>query len=197
MTDLSIMTVCSGNICRSPLAEGLLRAGLAAIPTIEFSSVGAIARDGEPVTDEILGIGRANGVDLSQHHARYMTERLVGGADLLFAMARSHRRAIVELVPRKVAVTFTLREFARLAAQISDEEIVAVAGRFDTTRDKLRAMVTLTGSRRGQSEAPASPDDDDVIDPYRRDDDTYTLSASQIIPAVDQVVHTLSLAARS
>ncbi|PPF82225.1 low molecular weight phosphatase family protein [Subtercola sp. Z020] len=197
MTTFSIMTVCSGNICRSPLAEGLLRERLREIGDVDLSSAGIIARDGDQVTDQILQIGGQFDVDLSAHRARYMIEPYVAGADLLFAMARSHRRAIVEMMPRKVSVTFTLREFARLAGQISDEEISAVAGREATTRDKLKAAVALTASRRGQSDPPASPDEDDVVDPYRRDDETYALSVAQLVPAVGAVVHILSLAARS
>ncbi|MDF2442010.1 MAG: low molecular weight protein-tyrosine phosphatase [Subtercola sp.] len=197
MTTLSILTVCSGNICRSPLAEGLLRKGLSTIDGVEIASAGSIARDGDEVTPQILGIGEDHGIDLSAHRARYMIEPFVAEADLLFAMSRAHRRAIVEMVPRKVASTFTLREFARLAQQIPDEEVVAVASREASVRNRLRAAITLAASRRGQSDPPLHPDDDDVIDPYRRDDETYALSVSQLVPAVDAVTRYLTLASRS
>lgn len=197
MSNLSILTVCSGNICRSPLAEGLLRDRLGAIEGIEVASAGSIARDGDEVTPQILAIGEGLGVDLSGHRARYMIEPYVAGADLLFAMSRSHRRAIVELVPRKVASTFTLREFARLAQQVPEEEVLAVVSREATVRDRLRAAIALAAARRGQSDPPANPDDDDIVDPYRRDDETYALSLSQLRPAVEAVARYFTLAAQA
>ncbi|RFA08325.1 hypothetical protein B7R54_03115 [Subtercola boreus] len=189
------MTVCSGNICRSPLAEGLLRKGLSGVEGITVSSAGTIAGEGDPVTEQTLEIGREFGVDLGGHRARYLLEPMVTDADLLFAMSRSHRRAIVELVPRKVSTTFTLREFARLADAVPDAEFTRAATGHEFLADRLRAVVRVVAGMRGQVDQPADPTDDDVVDPYRRSGETYRLSASQLVPAVDTVIRVLTLGA--
>jgi protein-tyrosine phosphatase len=110
-------------------------------------------------------------------------------------MSREHRRKIVELAPARLRSAFTLREFARLAADTTDDEIAAasVVGGADG-RARVRAAVAAVAAQRGMSAPPADPADDDVIDPYRRSWETYQLSASQLVPAVDQVVRVMSIA---
>ncbi len=195
MADFSVLTVCSGNICRSPLAEQILRARLADIPDFAFSSAGTFAGDGDRMPDEAAALSLRFGGDPSEHSARYITATMVADADLVFAMARSHRREIVELVPRKVAVTFTLREFARLSRELSDAEIAAVASGAPTTRAGIAEVVAYVASRKGQVGFPSSTGDDDVLDPYRRGDEAYEQAAAQLVPAADEVARVLRVAA--
>lgn len=195
MADFSVLTVCSGNICRSPLAEQLLRARLADLPAFAFSSAGTFAGDGDAMPEQAAALSTRFGGDPSAHRARYLTEQIVGGEDLIFAMARSHRREIVELVPRKVSVTFTLREFARLSAGLGADQIAAASQRAGSVRGGIAEVVALVASRKGQIGPPASTEDDDVVDPYRRSDETYERSAAQLVPAVDEVARVLRIAA--
>jgi len=201
-SEFSVLTVCSGNICRSPLAEQVLRARLADVavssaPRIAFSSAGTFAGEGDRMPAEAAALSVRYGGDPSAHRARYLTEQMVAGADLVLAMARSHRREIVELVPRKVGVTFTLREFARLSADLTDAQIAAAAARGTSLRSGLAEVVALVASRKGQSGVPVSAEDDDVIDPYRRSDATYERSAGQLVPAADEVARVLRAASRA
>lgn len=195
MADFSVLTVCSGNICRSPLAEQILRARLTDVPTYGFASAGTFAGDGDRMPEEAAALSLRFGGDPSQHSARYITEKMVADADLVFAMARSHRREIVELVPRKVAVTFTLREFARLSRDLSDAEIADVASGAPTPRAGIAEVVAFVASRKGQVGFPASTSDDDILDPYRRGDEAYEQSAAQLVPAADEVARVLRVAA--
>ncbi|MCS5735619.1 arsenate reductase/protein-tyrosine-phosphatase family protein [Herbiconiux daphne] len=195
MPEFSVLTVCSGNICRSPLAEQILRARLADLPSIEFASAGTFAGEGDRMPDEAAELSVRFGGDPSQHSARYLTEQIVGGSDLILAMSRSHRREIVELVPRKVSVTFTLREFARLSEGLPDAEIAEAASRGTTVRAGLAEVVALVVSRKGQVGLPSSTDVDDIIDPYRRSAETYERSAAQLVPAAEEVARVLRVAA--
>jgi protein-tyrosine phosphatase len=195
VAEFSVLTVCTGNICRSPLAEQILRARLADVTALEFASAGTYAGEGDAMTPQASALSTRFGGAPETHRARYLTEQIVGASDLVFAMSRSHRREIVELVPRKVGVTFTLREFARLTADVPDAEIAAVAERGGNVRAGLAEIVAFAASRKGQIGPPATTEDDDIVDPYRRSNETYERSAAQLVPAAEEVARVLRIAA--
>jgi protein-tyrosine phosphatase len=192
----TILTVCSGNICRSPVAEQLLRAGLLGLPGIVVESAGTIAQDGDVMPAQAEALSVAYGADPSDHRARYLTEGHASGAQLVFAMAREHRKAIVGLWPRATRYTFTIREFGRLAAGITAADMDEIAQLpTDDVPARLRAAVALVASQRGQIAGAERPEDDDVVDPYRRDDATFELSGQQLVPPTETAVRLLRLAA--
>lgn len=193
--DFTVLTVCTGNICRSPLAEQYLRAGLAGIPEIELASAGTMAVDGDLMPDQAVSLARSYGADPSRHRARFLYERDVSGAGLVLALAREHRRAVVAMHPRASRTTFTLREFARLSAAVTDEEIADVVRDAGDVPSRLALAVAYVGSMRGTVDPPESPLDDDVVDPYRRADDVFAESGRQLVPAADEVVRVLRAAA--
>lgn len=192
-----ILTVCTGNICRSPLAEQVLRAGLSDIPRVSLSSAGVYALVGSPMTPEAAALSvEFGGLGSEYHVARDLTPAIVDVAGLVFAMSREHRRSIVELRPRAARTTFTLREFARLARDITDEELAdAAALPLDAVAERLTEAVRAVTARRGLVERPEDPADDDIVDPYRRGDAVYRESAAQLVPAAEIAVHTLHRAA--
>ncbi|MEH3088922.1 MAG: low molecular weight phosphatase family protein [Microbacterium arborescens] len=192
-----IMTVCTGNVCRSPLAEQLLRTRLADLPGT-VTSGGTYDMGGAPMPDDAQRLAVENGVSAemaSAHRSQTISPARLASPDLILAMAREHRRGIVELAPSRLRAAFTVREFARLAADASDDEIRAAADAAgDDASARLRAAVAAVASHRGMALPPESPDDDDVIDPYRRSWNTYQLSGSQLVPAIDEVVRVVRLA---
>ncbi|MFE5672277.1 low molecular weight phosphatase family protein [Agromyces sp. NPDC056523] len=193
-----ILTVCSGNICRSPFAEQLLRHGVGGTQ-VSVSSAGTIAMVGEGMPVEALDLSTRYGIaDAHSHRARQLDEQAIREADLVLGMAREHRRAVVELVPAATRKAFTLREFAHLAREVTDSDLEASSGPFDgdDERSRLRAAVTAAASLRGVAAPFASPDDADVVDPYRRSATVYEQSAAQIVPAVEIAVALLARAAR-
>ena len=94
-----ILLVCTGNICRSPLAAALLQRALAqrGIDGLEVASAGTGAWDGAPVSEGAYLVGLERGLDLSAHRARLLTRELVEEADLVLTMARHHRARVDEL----------------------------------------------------------------------------------------------------
>ena len=152
------------------------------------------------MTDEAQQLAAQLGVDADMsaaHSATPLTEKALRSENLVLVlgMAREHRRRIVEFAPSKLKSTFTVREFARLAADTPDADIVASADAAGTdAAARLRAAVSTVAAHRGMSMPPADPADDDVIDPYRRSWKTYELSGSQLAPAIDQVVRVIRLA---
>ena len=91
-----ILFVCSGNTCRSPLAEALAKKVVVDLrmQDIEVGSAGSGARDGSAASDGALLIGIERGLDLAGHRARSLTRDLVDQADLILAMGQQHLVAV-------------------------------------------------------------------------------------------------------
>lgn len=94
-----VLFVCTGNICRSPLAEALFRReiGNRKLDGFSSASAGTGAWDGAPASEGAYLVALEHGLDLSSHRARLLTRNLVQDANLIFAMARHHRTRITEL----------------------------------------------------------------------------------------------------
>lgn len=190
-----ILMVCTGNICRSPMAEALLRAKMGG-RSVRVHSAGTRALIDKAMTADARQLAVRNGAeesDVDAHRARWLREPIADDADLIFAMAREHRTTAVELAPRMLRQTFTIREFARLSSALTDDQIKTTADAAGTEpRARLAAVTALVTQQRGLS--PHSADEDDVIDPYRRSRATYERSAAQLVPAVDEVARVLRAA---
>ncbi len=183
----TVLTVCTGNICRSPLAETLLRTRLAALG-LRVHSAGTHGVVGAAMTEPAQQLARAHGVDPSQasaHRARLLTEPLLDDADLILTMTAEQRDFAVQLLPRRLHRIFPVREFARLAQSLADTELRGIADAAGTDpRARLVAVVEAVAERRGV--VPARRDDEDVIDPYRRSSAVYAQSAAQMLPGLDE-----------
>lgn len=92
----SVLVVCVGNICRSPLGERMLGARL---PGVSVTSAGIAALVGEPADETSREVGIARGVSLEGHVARQFTAEIGAGADLILAMEPGHRREIARIAP--------------------------------------------------------------------------------------------------
>ena len=127
------------------------------------------------------------------HQARYLTRHRLETADLAIAMARDHRREVVELAPAFTRKVFTVRELHRLVSVVSDGDLECAANSAEDQQPggRLASMLAFVASLRGAAPPPASPDIDDVVDPYRRSSRTYEASVAQIegaLPAVERIV---------
>jgi protein-tyrosine phosphatase len=112
-----ILIVCTGNICRSPIAEGLLKAELLqrfgdGAPRV--SSAGTAGWEGSPATPEGVDAAAELGVDISAHRARKVRGELLREADLIVCMAGEHRDRLTVQLPEVAGRTFTLKELVRL-----------------------------------------------------------------------------------
>jgi protein-tyrosine-phosphatase len=91
-----ILFVCTGNTCRSPLAEALARRALARLGwrQVEVRSAGVSATSGSPASEGSLRAGVRHGLDLSGHRSAQVTEDMVDWADLILTMSASHLLAL-------------------------------------------------------------------------------------------------------
>ena len=114
----TVMMVCTGNTCRSPMAEGIARQMMATqlgiVPTeldragIEIVSAGAFASSGSPATPEAVRAVANEGVDISGHQSTPLTRELVEAADVIYCMTDNHREAVLSLVPSAEGKTHRL-----------------------------------------------------------------------------------------
>lgn len=195
---MEIMTICTGNICRSPLAQVILASRLADLG-VTVTSAGVRGLPSAPMTPEAVHLARHFGVadELSgAHRSRYLIESMLTAPDLILTMTRDHRRSLAELAPARLRSTFTVREFARLADNATDEQLRAAADAAGAdSGERLRAAAAFLASLRGLVLAPGDADDDDVVDPYRQPWEVYVESAEQLLPSLDRVERVVRLAA--
>ena len=113
-SDSSILMVCTGNICRSPLAERLLSNQVQDIPVIRVDSAGTHAMVGEHMFAETQKTALSLGVvGVESHRARQIAAEILETSDLILTMTREQRREVVELSSR---VTRRVLPFASLLA---------------------------------------------------------------------------------
>ncbi|MBD3162039.1 MAG: hypothetical protein GF346_07065 [Candidatus Eisenbacteria bacterium] len=99
---MRILIVCTGNICRSPMGEGLLRKMLrdrGKQGEVVVESAGTFPVEGAPASSEAVATAAEHGVDIRGHVGRALTDRLVQRADLILTMAPDHRDRLVAAYP--------------------------------------------------------------------------------------------------
>ncbi|MCP2032147.1 protein-tyrosine phosphatase [Okibacterium sp. HSC-33S16] len=172
------------------MAAQLFRDRLSAYPGITVGSAGTVGLVGEMMDERARRLAASHGVsDSADHVARQLDVEHISDANVVFAMSRDHRRAIVQLHPRASRYTFTVREFARIAAEITEADLTdAALLPQDDVPGRLAVAVEVAASLRGVVTPLQNVEDDDVVDPYRRSDDVYALSGRQLVPAVQSAV---------
>lgn len=110
-----VLFVCTGNSCRSPMAEGMLKRMLEirGIKHIHVSSAGTMAPHHAPPTNYAIVTTVEKGVDISDHRSRSLTPEMAGSADLILVMENSHKRFIQNLLPEMLEKTFLLKGFGK------------------------------------------------------------------------------------
>lgn len=165
-----ILTVCTGNICRSPAVEILLRSVLDR--SVEVGSAGTYGLISHAISRPMGALLAADGLNSDRFRSHALTTEMAQDADLILPLTSDHRRQILEISPLALRKTITLGEFARLSAAVPPGTI---SGDDDDARfaQLVPAAVALRHTQPG-------PHDDDVPDPYRQGDAAYLAAYTQI-----------------
>ena len=173
----SILAVCTGNICRSPVLARLLEARTDG--TVQIGSGGIRARTGEPVARRMAELLQSRGLDTGQFTARQLTADMIRTATIVVTMTRAQRSAVVRAVPEAVRQTFTLLELAHvLGTSPGPHAATDDAARWARVPE-LVSLERLNHSARNR--------DLDIDDPWGRGDKAYRRAFERIWSATDTV----------
>ncbi len=109
----SILFVCTGNSCRSVMAEYILKSMVHSRPDVEVASAGTSVFINSMASGETISVLREEGIDASKHQSQPINSVMLKKADLIFVMTRAHRQQVLERVPEVEKRVYLLREFAQ------------------------------------------------------------------------------------
>jgi protein-tyrosine phosphatase len=178
----AILAVCTGNICRSPMVEHLLRDALAAAPggtPFEVVSAGVRGWDGAPMDAAAADELRRLGGDPIGFRGRSFSVALGERADLMLTATADHRRLVLQEVPQALHRTFTLLEFAHLVSAV--ESVADAAG--DPPQ-----LVSRAAAHRGAARLDAY----DLGDPYGQPAAVHRRTAQLAYAAVTEISRALT-----
>jgi protein-tyrosine phosphatase len=169
-----VLVVCTGNVCRSPIAEGFLRRAFGAklgANAPQVASAGTMGWTGSAADPGSVAAAAERGVDISGHRARELEPAEIARSALILGMATEHARAVAAEAPEARSRTFTLKEIVRLLEALP--EAVSDAG--ESFADRVRAADDL---RRGGF--VGNPHDEDVADPLGMPIESFRAVAAEL-----------------
>ena len=161
----TILFVCTGNVCRSPMAEGLFRHTVKGRGDCRVLSAGVGAIEGQPPSAYAVKALKELGIDISQQRSRMLTAEVVNQADYIFGMTHGHVDAINLLYPQAVEKTFLLREFDETLDIFEKDISDPIGGSYEVyldCRDQIEqgiaSMLKFIDQTSGAAAASAAPD---------------------------------------
>ncbi len=175
---IDVLVVCTGNICRSPMAEGLLREQFARAGVDAHVHSAGLVTQHQPASAYGVDAMARRGIDIRQHRSRLLAAADVRDADLIIGMELQHVREVAVLDRDAFARTFTLPQLARAAEAIGSR----VAG------ESVDAWIRRAGAGRRPADMLGSRSEDEVADPIGRSAGDYEATAVEIEGLIDTVV---------
>jgi protein-tyrosine phosphatase len=175
-----VLFVCTGNLCRSPSAELLLRQELAHSGTsgITVHSAGVSGTSMDP-PERLVQEARKFGLDLGDHVPRRFDRGLLEKADLVVGMARQHVREIVLASPDSFGRTFTLREIVR-RGQAQGQRAEG---------QSLQEWLAMLHDGRRHSDLVGDSREDDIADPIGGPSDGYRRMLTDVSTLTQSLCH--------
>ncbi len=149
----SVLVVCTGNSCRSPMAQGMLAALLEGTPVFVYSA-GTGAPVGNTATANVIQVMHEVGIDLARHRAQQLEPGMIRAADLVLVMEQYHRKQVVERVPDAAGRTRLLLSFVGRDEEVGDpfgQSIEAYRRTLAQMRPALEQVASEVRQRAGSS----------------------------------------------
>ncbi len=147
----TILIVCSGNSCRSPMAEGILHDFLVDKygDRVRVHSAGTLGIFDVPAADMAIRVCRELEVDISSHRSKGVTTHMIAQADLILCMAYHHKADIISSFPPAESKTFLLKEFAGSSDPNLDvpDPIGGDYQIYTTSRDEIHKLIEMSLDR--------------------------------------------------
>ncbi len=157
----TILFICTGNICRSPMAEGIFRHVMKGRRDIQVMSAGIGAMEGQAPSPYAVQAVKELGIDISKQRSRQLTAELAQEADYIFGMTHSHVDTVLLLYPHAAEKTFLLREFDDTLDIFEKDISDPIGGSYDVymnTRDQIEQGIASLMRFIDQGEISTTPD---------------------------------------
>ncbi|MGV8153293.1 MAG: low molecular weight protein arginine phosphatase [Alkaliphilus sp.] len=154
----TILFVCTGNTCRSSMAEGMFKNLCKSVNNLKIISAGILAISGSVATSKSIEVMKERGVCLLDHTATMLTRELISESDLVLTMTSVHKDAIASIV--NDAKVFTLKEYVTIGA----EQFCHIIK--NSARDKIAPSLLSRA--------------DDILDPFGQEIYVYRKTADEI-----------------
>lgn len=200
----NILFICTGNTCRSPMAEALLREK--SDDKVMVKSAGISAADGQPAHPYTQKVLENKGINLD-HQSRALTGDLVGWADLILTMTENHKRMLLQEYPGALSKAFTLREYvdqedeehwkayheavaetemkrAAFQSKLKDQSLSEVG--IEKLHDEMEEV--LMSDMMKIQELERKLPDRDIADPFGGDEEVYRYTCEEIEQLLDKLI---------